>query len=109
MYITMVSSPNKVCKIGYFVAVISAFVETDEPEEDIRPVLDIIDTIRGKIVTISEIYEPASNFTDNIFITKSLDHQSHFETATEDFLTLYKKITGKDLDLPNLPNYNEEE
>ncbi len=29
--------------------------------------------------------------------------QSHFESTTEDVLQLYKKITGKDLDLTNLP------
>jgi len=37
-----------------------------------------------------------------------MDPQSHFESATEDVLYLYKKITGKDLDLTNLPEDTDE-
>lgn len=51
---------------------------------------------------------PASDVVkDNLYITKSLDAQSHFESATEDVLNLYKRITGKDLDLQNLPTEEE--
>lgn len=50
------------------------------------------------------MYVPVSeDVKDNVYVTKSLDPQSHFESATEDVLSLYKKITGKDLDLTNLP------
>jgi Rab GDP dissociation inhibitor len=40
---------------------------------------------------------------DNVFVTNTLDPTSHFESATDNVLELYKKITGKDLDLVNLP------
>jgi Rab GDP dissociation inhibitor len=51
---------------------------------------------------------PASDAVkDNFYITRSLDAQSHFESATEDVLNLYKKITGKDLDLTNLPEEDD--
>lgn len=50
------------------------------------------------------MYVPASeDVKDNVYVTKSLDPQSHFESATDDVLRLYKKITGKELDLVNLP------
>lgn len=55
------------------------------------------------------MYVPSSDVVkDNVFVTKSLDPQSHFESATDDVLSLYKKITGKDLDLVNLPEDNED-
>lgn len=55
------------------------------------------------------MYVPSSeDVRDNVFVTKSLDPQSHFESATEDVLSLYKKITGKELDLTNLPEDTEE-
>lgn len=61
-----------------------------------------------KFLQVSDFYEPNSNFSDNVFITKSMDPTSHFESATEDVISLYKKITGKDLDLTNLPEDTEE-
>ena len=109
IYIMMVSSPHQVCKAGYYIAIISANVETSKPEEEIKPALDIIGTIKERFVTISELYEPVSDSKDNFYITKSLDPQSHFESATEDVLRLYKQITGKDLDLTNLPDYSEDQ
>lgn len=38
-----------------------------------------------------------------------MDPASHFESATEDVLTLYKKITGKDIDLTNLPEDTDDQ
>jgi len=109
IYVMMVSSPHQVCKGGYFIAIISANVETTKPEEEIKPALDLLGTVKERFVTISELYEPVAESTDNFYITKSLDPQSHFESATEDVMKLYKQITGKDLDLTNLPDYSEEQ
>jgi len=67
------------------------------------------DSIKEKFVTVSDVYAPIVTDTkDGVFITKSLDATSHFETATEDVLNLYKIITGKELDLVNLPPDEEE-
>lgn len=49
------------------------------------------------------MYQANTNSSDNVFISDSLDPTSHFEGATENVLSLYKQITGKDLDLVNLP------
>lgn len=49
------------------------------------------------------MYVPNTNFSDNLYISRSFDPTSHFENETEDVLRLYKTITGKDLDLVNLP------
>ncbi|KAH8075306.1 Rab GDP-dissociation inhibitor [Aureococcus anophagefferens] len=47
-----------------------------------------------------ELYEPTADGTaDNCFISKSFDATSHFESSSADVLSLYKRITGADLDL----------
>ena len=58
---------------------------------------------------VSDLYAPVSkDFSNNVIITDSLDELSHFETATKNVLELYKKITGKELDLENLPKDDDE-
>jgi Rab GDP dissociation inhibitor len=60
------------------------------------------------MIQISDIYAPNTDNSDNIYITKSMDPTSHFESATYDVLEIYKKITGKELDLTNLPEDTDE-
>lgn len=103
IYIMMVSGVHNVCKQGFHVAIVSANVETDNPEKEIQPALDLIGAVKEKFVTISDQFVASGDTSDNIFVTNSLDPTSHFETATDNVLELYKKITGKDLDLTNLP------
>ncbi len=53
---------------------------------------------------IYERYVPTkADINDGLVISESFDATSHFENETENVLQLYKKITGKDLDLVNLP------
>jgi len=37
--------------------------------------------------------------SDNVFITKSFDPETHFQTSCEDILDVYRRITGKELDI----------
>ena len=44
---------------------------------------------------MSDLLEPvADGVSDKCFISKSYDATSHFETAANDILSLYKRITG---------------
>jgi Rab GDP dissociation inhibitor len=52
---------------------------------------------------ITDRYEPVKSFNDGVFISNSFDATSHFENETENVLQLYKQISGKELDLTNLP------
>lgn len=108
IFVLMISSVHQVCKQGFYVAIISATVETSKPEEELKPALSMLGNIKEKFITISDVYAPNTDNKDNIYITKSLDPASHFESATQDVLELYKKITGKDLDLTNLPEDTDE-
>jgi len=108
IYVMMVSGVHNVCKMNYYVAIISASVETADPEKELLPALDLLGPVKEKFITISDHIVPNSTFADNIFITNTMDPTSHFESATDNVLELYKKITGKDLDLKNLPEDDQE-
>jgi Rab GDP dissociation inhibitor len=48
----MVSDPHQACKKGFYVAIISATVETSNPEAELKPAFDILGTIREKFITV---------------------------------------------------------
>ncbi|KLO15042.1 rab GTPase activator [Schizopora paradoxa] len=98
IYIAMVSSTHNVCAKDIYVAIVSTIVETDKPELEIRPGLELLGPIYEKFVSVSTLYTPtADGKADNIFITKSYDATSHFETVTEDVHDVWKRVTGSDL------------
>jgi Rab GDP dissociation inhibitor len=43
-----------------------------------------------------------------LFVTKSYDATSHFESASDEVLELYQRITGEKLDLNIEPGEDEE-
>jgi len=105
----MVSSIHQVCKTGFYIAIISATVETSNPEKELDIAFKLLGPVREKFITVSDVFAPVTDFKDGIFVTKSLDPTSHFETATDDVINLYKIITGKDIDLENLPEETEDQ
>jgi len=109
IYVMMVSSVHQVCKAKYYITIISATVETSTPEKELDVAFQLIGPVKDKFITVSDIWAPNTDFKDNIIITKSLDPTSHFESATEDVLELYKRITGVDLDLANIPDDPDQE
>lgn len=49
------------------------------------------------------LYEPLEDGTkDNIFISKSYDATSHFETTTDDVKDIYARATGEELKVEGL-------
>ena len=64
----------------------------------------MIGKIKEKFVTISERYVPVTpKEKDGLYISETFDATSHFESETENVLRMYTDITGKQLDLENLP------
>ncbi|KAI9513045.1 rab GDP-dissociation inhibitor [Russula earlei] len=98
IYIAMVSSTHNVCAKDVYVAIVSTIVETSRPEQEILPGLQLLGPIYEKFVSVSPIYTPISDGTaDNIFVTRSYDATSHFETVVEDVHDVWKRVIGKDL------------
>ncbi|KAG8690970.1 Rab GDP dissociation inhibitor alpha [Ceratobasidium sp. 423] len=95
IYIAMVSSTHNVCPMGSYVAMVSTIVETDSPEKEIEPGLALLGEIREKFVTTTQLYKPISlGKEDNIFITRSYDATSHFETVVEDVHSVWDRAVG---------------
>lgn len=78
----MVSSVHSICKQGYYVAIISTTVETNNPNQEIEGALDLIGKIKEKFITITERYVPTTKSNDGLFISDSFDATSHFENET---------------------------
>ena len=56
IYISMVSTTHAVCSKGLFIAMISTTVETDKPELEIRPALDLLGDVLEMFVRTDSIY-----------------------------------------------------
>jgi len=109
IFIATLNYIHCVCMKGYYLAIISTVVETNNPLEELNPAFTVIGKVLEKFITVTDQYEPADDkFADNVIITKSFTSVSHFEPDTLDVLALYKKITGKDLDL-EIPDEKEKE
>ncbi len=100
IFIACLNFTHCVCKKGFYLAIISTMVETEDPHSEIKAALDIVGPVLESFETVSEVYEPIDkSFKDNIYITNSFDPLSHFEIDTENVIELYEKITGAKLNL----------
>jgi len=100
MYVMCISSEFFVVPKGKFMAIVSTNCETSNPEAELKPALDLLGPIEQKFVSICDLYEPLTDGTkDQVFISTSYDGVSHFESTSEDVLSIYRRITGKDMDL----------
>jgi len=61
-------------------------------------------------VSVSDLKEPIHDAkAEQLFVTKSYDPTSHFETSSKDVLALYEQITGEVLDLNIQPSEDDED
>lgn len=100
IYIAILSSSHLVCSKGHYLAIISTVIETEAPHVEIEPAFKLLGQTRDVLMGIADIYEPIEDGTkDNVFISRSYDATSHFETTTDDVKDLYFRISGKPLEL----------
>ncbi|RUS16969.1 GDP dissociation inhibitor [Endogone sp. FLAS-F59071] len=110
IYVACVSSAHNVCAKDYYLAIVSTIIETENPEKEIEPGLNLLGPIADKFISISPIEEPLSDGTsDQVFISRSYDATSHFETVCEDVKDIYRRVTGNDLVLKQRPTQEEEQ
>ncbi|ORY39271.1 rab GTPase activator [Rhizoclosmatium globosum] len=100
IYVASVSNAHSVCASGFHVAIVSTIVETSTPEKECDAGIALLGQCIEKFVAIEDLYEPVEDGTvDQVFISKSYDATSHFETVTEDVKSIYKRVTGVELKL----------
>ncbi|KAJ1962043.1 Rab GDP dissociation inhibitor alpha [Dipsacomyces acuminosporus] len=82
----------------------------NDPKNEIVSALQLLGDIEEIFVSTSDLFEPLEDGTkDNVFISRSYDATSHFETVNDDIRDLYRRITGKDLELKKRPSAEEEQ
>lgn len=123
IYIACVSSAHNVCPKGYYVAIVSTIAESSANHHlELEPGLERLGKIEEQFMVCRHfkllaalsltgliqgapipIYEPLENGTsDNIFISKSYDATSHFETTTDDVKDIYQRCAGEELKVEGL-------
>lgn len=96
---SLVSHTHQVAAKGWFIAMVSTTVETNNPEAEIKPGLDLLGPIAQKFVSVSDYMEPTEDGIDSqIFISASYDATTHFETTCLDVLDIFKRATGEEFD-----------
>ncbi|KAI1344618.1 rab GDP-dissociation inhibitor [Xylariaceae sp. FL0016] len=105
IYIACVSSAHNVCPKGYYIAIVSTIAETSANHHlELQPGLDRLGKIEEQFMGAPiPLYEPIDDGRkDNIFISKSYDATSHFETTTDDVKDIYARCAGEELKVEGL-------
>ncbi|CAH7671791.1 GDP dissociation inhibitor [Phakopsora pachyrhizi] len=98
VYIAAISSTHNVCAKGYYIAIVSTIVETSTPELELEAGYKLLGPIHDKFVSVSPVYAPAASGQDeNVFITRSYDATSHFETVTDDVKDVWRRAVGGEI------------
>ncbi|MDP2439013.1 MAG: hypothetical protein Q8P67_24980 [archaeon] len=109
-YISMVSHNHQVAGLGFRVATVSTTVETANPAEELKFAVSLLPPVLDNFIIVKDIFEATSDgIAEQVFISKSYDATSHFETASLDILDIWKRISGTDLDLTKSPVAPEED
>lgn len=90
----MVSYAHNVCPKGYYIAIVSTIAETSANHHlELAPGIERLGRIEEKFMGPPiPLYEPLeSGVNDNIFISRSYDATSHFETTTGKLYCLLKE------------------
>ncbi|KAI1205679.1 rab GDP-dissociation inhibitor [Annulohypoxylon truncatum] len=105
IYVACVSSAHNVCPKGYYIAIVSTIAETSANHHlELQPGLERLGQIEEQFMGPPiPLYEPLEDGKkDNIFISKSYDATSHFETTTDDVKDIYARATGEELKVEGL-------
>ncbi|XP_048410061.1 rab GDP dissociation inhibitor beta [Stegostoma tigrinum] len=103
IYICMISYAHNVAAQGKYIAIISTTVETNDPESEIKPALELLEPVEQKFVCISDMYVPTDMGTESqIFISRTYDATTHFETTCDDIKDIYRRMMGVEFDFEEM-------
>ncbi|KAI6198301.1 Rab GDP dissociation inhibitor [Aphelenchoides fujianensis] len=106
IYISCVSNSNQ----GWYIAMVSTTVETSNPEAEILPGLQLLGPIVDKFVSVSDVYEPVDmGLESQIFISRSYDPTTHFETTCQDVLDIFQRGTTEAFDFNKITHLSLED
>lgn len=108
---------------------VSTTVETGNPEGEILPGLQLLGPIIEKyificllsvnytliiiyyrFIRVSDVYEPTDlGHESQVFISRSYDPTTHFETTCQDVLDIFKRGTTEDFDFTKITHLSLED
>jgi Rab GDP dissociation inhibitor len=100
VFVCCVGHGLQVSAKGVYIAIVSTVVEKGNPDEDVMPGLMVLGPILKRFTSVASTYEAVEDgLKDKCFISSSFDATSHFEHDVDDMLSMYKRVTGEDLDM----------
>ncbi|OQS00988.1 rab GDP dissociation inhibitor alpha [Achlya hypogyna] len=100
IYVCVVSFAHCVAAKDTYIAIVSTTVETANPLAELDIGVSLLGEYVDRFDAVSDQLEPIGDgLNDNCFISSSYDATSHFETTSDDVLSLYQRITGEALDM----------
>lgn len=102
IYVLVLSHNHRTTPEGKYLALVSTTVETDDPHAELAPGLALLGESRESFLSIDDVYEPIDDGRkDRVYVSRSYDATTHFETTVDDVFDMYKRIFGTDLVLKN--------
>lgn len=100
IFVCSISSSHAVSAKGIYIAIVSTKMEGNDADKEVIPGLALLGHIMQRFTMVATTYAPVGDgHDDKCYISSSFDASSHFEGDVEDLLSLYKRVTGKDLDM----------
>ncbi|ETO22935.1 hypothetical protein RFI_14257, partial [Reticulomyxa filosa] len=110
IYISVMSSALQVAPKERFLAMISAQVYTNNPKRELGVAYQLLGKVLKDFFLVNDTYVPAKELgADGVFICSSMDATTHFQASSREVMTIFKELTGKDVDLTENPDAIEEQ
>jgi len=104
IYVCCTGAGHNTAPQNKYIAIVATTVETQNPEAEVKVGLDILSPILDKFVYVLDYFEPLEDGTkDNVFISKSYDASTHFESCADDVVSIYERMTGEKFDWDRAP------
>jgi len=107
IYVLVLNSAHRVAAPDRYIALVSTVMETADAEQEIEAGLAILGgeaNILARFLTVDDVFEPIHHGREcGIFVSRSYDATTHFESTTEDVLDLYRRIVGEELMFDDKP------
>ncbi|KAF7684183.1 putative secretory pathway GDP dissociation inhibitor 1 [Astathelohania contejeani] len=91
IFMVILGEKEKTVPEGYSLAIISTVRETDNPETELKPIIDKLGDIKECFIETRKLYEPLKLY-DKISILKSVDQTTHLETAYDEIVRICKEL-----------------
>ncbi|CAL9683281.1 unnamed protein product [Knipowitschia caucasica] len=103
IYVCMISFDHNVASKNKYIAIVSTTVETDNPRNEVQAAMDLLKPIDQEFISITDLYEPTDDGTESqIFLSRSYDATTHFETTCDDIKDIYKRLMGCEFDFAEM-------